>query len=76
MFDTTVLEVISTEYVLHLLNGCEGSFANENIAGCLQKADNFFALRTYLKCQPPLPIVLNRTHLLDPLPPRACVLNE
>ena len=41
MLDTIVLEVISTEYVLRQLNVCEGSVANENIAGCMQKADSF-----------------------------------
>ena len=37
----TVLEVISTEYLVHYLNGSDGSFVNENIAGCLQKADSY-----------------------------------
>ena len=54
MFDTLVLEVISTEYVLHQLIVCEGSFANGNIAGCMQKADNFLLCVRTSCVNPPL----------------------
>ena len=77
MFDTPVLEVISTEYVRHYLIVCEGSFANGNIAGCMQKADNFLLCVRTSCVNPPSPLVRIRTHLLDPPSPlHAYVLNE